>query len=264
MFFGFEHMTVAYGRRTVLHDVTLEVPRGRMVALIGRNGCGKSTLLRTVCRTVTPRSGQVVLQDRPLTEYSPRRRARQIAYLGQGLPTPCDIDVETLVSYGRYPHIAAGRGMTADDREVIDRVLEQTGLAPIRNRALTSLSGGELQRARIAMNLAQEPSVLILDEPTTHLDLGYQLELLELLRRLNRTLGLTVLMVLHDVDLAARYADLIYAMRDGRIVAVGAPDEVITAEHIREIFGVEAEILRDGTSGCPYVRPRTYIREDGQ
>lgn len=262
MYFGFEHITVSYGKHTVLRDVTMDVPQGKITVLIGRNGCGKSSLLKTVSRAVTPRSGCVILRDRPLDAYSPKERARQIAYMGQSMPTVADIDVETLVSYGRYPHTVPGRGMTAYDREVIHSAIVQTDLNAIRNRALTTLSGGELQRARVAMNLAQEPSVLILDEPTTHLDLGYQLEILELLRKLNRTLGLTVLMVLHDIDLAARYADMIFALCDGRIVTFGTPDEVITADHVRTIFGVESEILRDEANGCPYVRPRNCIREE--
>lgn len=264
MFFGFEHITVAYGKHTVLNDVTLEVPQGRICVLIGRNGCGKSSLLRTVSRAVKPKSGRVIWQDRPLDEYSPRQRARGIAYLGQSVSSPADIDVETLVSYGRYPHMSAGRGMTAHDRKVIEHALMQAGLDAIRNRALNTLSGGELQRARIAMNLAQEPSILILDEPTTHLDIGYQLEIMELLRKLNRELGLTVLMVLHDVDLAARYADRICGICDGRLDVAGTPEGVITVENMRRLFGIESEILWDETNGCPYVRPRTYTNEENE
>jgi iron complex transport system ATP-binding protein len=262
MYFGFERITVSYGKHAVLSDVTLEVPRGSITVLIGRNGCGKSSLLKTVSRAVKPKAGRVILEGRSLMAYTPRQLAKRIAYLGQAVPMPSDIDVETLVSYGRYPHTAPGRGITAHDRDVIDRVLRQTGLEAIRNRTLTTLSGGELQRARIAMNLAQEPSVLILDEPTTHLDLGYQLELLELLRRLNRTLGLTVLMVLHDINLAARYADMIYVIHDGGVAASGAPDDVITDGHMRDVFGIEAQILRDEINGCPYVRPQTALREE--
>lgn len=264
MFFGFEHMTVAYGKHTVLNDVTLEVPQGKVCVLIGRNGCGKSSLLRTVSQTVRPRAGQVVWLNRPLTDYPPRQRARGIAYLGQSAPIPADIDVETLVSYGRYPHAVAGRGMTAYDREMIDLALVRTGLEKIRNRALNTLSGGELQRARIAMNLAQEPSVLILDEPTTHLDIGYQLEIMELLRGLNREMGLTVLMVLHDVDLAARYADRIYGICDGRLAVDGTPAEVISTENMRRLFGIEADILWDEKNKCPYVRPRTYASKENE
>ena len=262
MFFGFEHISVAYGKHTVLRDVTLEVPQGEISVLIGRNGCGKSSLLRTVSRAVKPRLGRVIWNDRPLADYTPRQRACGIAYLGQSLPTVAAIDVETLVSYGRYPHTVAGRGLTAHDREVIDRAIEQTGLDALRNRALTTLSGGELQRARIAMNLAQEPSVLILDEPTTHLDIGYQLEIMELLRRLNRSLGLTVLMVLHDIDLAARYADRIFGLANGYLAVDGSADEVITAENMRMLFGIEAEILQDEENGCPYVRPQRYLHKE--
>ena len=262
MYFGFEHITVAYGKHTVLQDITLEVPRGRMVALIGRNGCGKSSLLRTVSGAVKPRTGQVILEGHPLAKLAPRERARRIAYLGQAPFLPADIDVETLVSYGRYPYIRRGCGMTASDCEAVDRALLRTELMPLRNRLLTSLSGGELQRARIAMNLAQEPSVLILDEPTTHLDIGYQLEILELLRDLNRSLGLTVLMVLHDINLAARYADLIFGILNGRIAVSGTPDEVITAAGIRTLFAIDAEIHRSAQGGYLYLHPQTYIHEE--
>ena len=262
MFFGFESISVSYGKKQVLRDLTLEVPRGKIVALIGPNGCGKSSLLKTVSRAVIPSAGRVMLEGRPLEDYKPRQRAQRIAYLPQECPIPDDMDVETLVSYGRYPHRTVGRGMTAADRAVIERVLHETGLRALRNASLNTLSGGELQRARIAMNLAQEPMVLILDEPTTHLDIGYQLEILELLRRLNRTMGLTVLMVLHDIDLAARFADRICAIHGGTVGACGTPDEVITAQNMRKLFGIHAEILRDERNHCPYLRPIARIHEE--
>lgn len=262
MYFGFENITVAYGKHTVLEDIILEVPRGRMVALIGRNGCGKSSLLKTVSGAVKPKSGGIIWEGQSLQKLTARQRARQIAYLGQASVTPAEIDVETLVSYGRYPYLRRGCGMTASDREAVELALVRTELVPLRNRMLSSLSGGELQRARIAMNLAQEPSVLILDEPTTHLDIGYQLEILELLRELNRSLGLTVLMVLHDINLAARYADLIYGILDGHIAVSGTPDEVITEESIRALFDIDAEILRAAQGGYPYLHPRAYIHKD--
>ena len=262
MFFGFEHISVSYGKKQVLRDLTLEVPRGEFVVLIGPNGCGKSSLLKTVSGAVIPQTGRILLEGRELASYKPRLRARRIAYLPQECPPLCDLDVETLVSYGRYPHMVPGRGLTAADRAVIDRVISRTGLEDLRFHSVTSLSGGEVQRARIAMNLAQEPTVLILDEPTTHLDIGYQLEILELLRRLNRTMGLTVLTVLHDINLAARYADRIYAIQNGTIGAAGSPEEVITAQNMRKLFGIRAEILRDEQHHCPYLRPLSRVHKE--
>lgn len=262
MYFGFDGITVAYGKRTVLRSLTLEVPQGKILTLIGPNGCGKSSLLRTVTGAVTPCGGQVLLQGRPLSSYPARQRARQIACLPQSQPIPAGIDVRTLVSYGRYPHIVPGRGPTAADRAAVDRALALTGMTPYADRSLSTLSGGELQRARLAMNVAQEPQILLLDEPTTYLDIAYQLEIMELVRDLNRTLGLTVLMVLHDINAAARYSDLICTVGDGTILHAGTPDEVITSEVMRRVFGIEAEIGRDPTHGCPHVIPLSSIKEN--
>lgn len=255
MYFGFEQITVRYGKKTVLQNLSLEVPRGKIVTLIGQNGCGKTSLLRTVSRAVSPITGRVVLEGRPLDAYSPKKLARRIAYLAQTHTSPPDIDVRTLVSYGRYPYAVFGRGMTAADAEIVDRALSLTGLTELQHQTLSTLSGGECQRAWIAMNVAQEPEIMILDEPTTHLDIGHQIEVLELVRELNRNLGITILMVLHDLNLAARYSDLLYAIRDGGLYASGSPAEVITAEHLRELFDIDAKILWDGTHQCPFFIP---------
>ncbi len=263
MYFGFEGITIRYGQKTVLQGLSLEVPRGKIVSLIGQNGCGKSSLLKTVSRTVTRSSGRVVIDDKPMEAYSPKQLARRIAYLSQEHISPPDIDVRTLVSYGRYPHTVFGRGMTGADAEIIDRALALTGLTELQDRSLETLSGGERQRARIAMTVAQEPEILILDEPTTYLDVGYQIEVLELVRELNRALGITILMVLHDLNLAARYSDLLCAIRDGTLYAAGTPAEVITSANLREIFGIEAEILYDREHRCPYFIADKSLRRGG-
>lgn len=262
MYFGFEHITVEYGKKTVLRDLSLEVPRGKIVTLIGQNGCGKSSLLKTISRAVTQKSGRVVYDGKPIGAYPPKKLAQKIAYLAQVHTSPPDIDVRTLVSYGRYPYTVFGRGMTKADAAIIDRALAMTGLTELQNQTLATLSGGERQRAWIAMNVAQEPEILILDEPTTYLDIGYQVEVLELVRQLNRTLGITILMVLHDLNLAARYSDLLFAIRDGGLYAAGTPDEMLTTEHLRDIFGIDAKIIRDEEHHCPFFIPNKSLKGD--
>lgn len=168
MYFGFQDIYASYGKKEILRGLTLDIPRGKIVTLIGQNGCGKSTLLKTVSKAVIPKSGKVVYLDKKLSSYPPKQLAQRIAYLSQVHESPPDIDVRTLVSYGRFPHSRFGRGLTAEDGEIIDRALALTGLTHLKDRILATLSGGERQRAWIAMTIAQEPEILILDEPTTY------------------------------------------------------------------------------------------------
>ena len=256
MYFGFHDIYADYGKKAVLRGLTLEIPRGKVVTLIGQNGCGKSTLLKTVSKTVAPKRGEVVYADKQLSAYPPKELARKIAYLSQVHESPPDIDVRTLVSYGRFPYTRFGRGLTAKDGEIIDRALSLTGLSSLGERILSTLSGGERQRAWIAMTIAQEPEILILDEPTTYLDVSYQVEVLELIRRLNRELGITIVMVLHDINLAARYSDLLAAIREGVLFASGTPEEMVTEKHLSEIFEIEAAVYKDPIHGCPYFIPQ--------
>ena len=256
MYFGFRNICVEYGKKEVLRGLTLDIPRGKVVTLIGQNGCGKSTLLKTVSKAVTPRQGEVVFLDRKLSAYPPRRLAQKIAYLAQVHESPPDIDVRTLVSYGRFPYSRFGRGMTAEDSRIIDRALSLTGLTDLSDRILSTLSGGERQRAWIAMTIAQEPEILILDEPTTYLDVSYQVEVLELIRRLNRELGITIVMVLNDINLAARYSDCLAAIRGGVLFAAGTPDEMVTEKNLHDIFEIEAAVYKDPIHGCPYFIPQ--------
>ena len=227
MYFGFRNLSVNYGKKEVLRALNVDIPRGKVVTVIGQNGCGKSTLLKTVSKAVMPKRGEVIFCDKKLGEYAPKRLAQQIAYLSQVHESPPDIDVRTLVSYGRYPYSKFGRGMTRPDAEIIDRALALTGLTDLQHRILSTLSGGERQRAWIAMTIAQEPEILILDEPTTYLDVSYQVEVLEIVKKLNRELGITIIMVLHDINLAARYSDVLMAVKGGRLYAAGAPSEIV-------------------------------------
>ena len=253
MYFGFDRITAAYGRGkpSVLRELTLPIAQGEIVALLGPNGCGKSTLLRTVPRLLRSQSGRVIYRDAPLSLLSPRKAAQKIAYLAQSHTAPPDLPVRTLVGYGRYPH---GHD-AARDAAILNDTLKRTGLTGLADRPLSALSGGERQRAWIAMAVCQQPEILLLDEPTTHLDIGYQLEVLELVRSLRDELGITVLMVLHDLNLAARYADRLCAMRDGRIVADGSPRSVLSAAMLRDVFGISADIYHDSVNDCPYFIP---------
>lgn len=261
MYFGFENICVRFGSKNVLKDLTLALSPGEFTVLIGQNGCGKSTLLRTVFQTVKPSSGQVVLNGRPLTAYSAAERAKKIAYLPQSANDMPDMEVAALVACGRYPHTGIGHRLTERDREIVEDAMRVTGVAQLGCRKLATLSGGEYQRARLAMCVAQQPQILILDEPTTHLDIGYQLEVLDLIRRLNRERGMTVLAVLHDLNHAARYADRICAIRDGGLYAAGAPREVLTAPCLRALFGIRAEIGWDAEYDCPTVYAKPVAEE---
>ena len=255
MYFGFRNITVDYGKKKVLTGLSLDVPKGRIMTLIGQNGCGKSTLLKVIPRAVTPRSGFCELDGRPIREYRSKLLAKRIAYLAQVHTSPPDIDVRTLVSYGRYPYMKPGRGLTKADGDIVTDVIRMTGLEKLSEQPLSTLSGGERQRAWIAMTVAQEPEILVLDEPTTYLDIGYQIEVLELVKSLNRKLGITILMVLHDLNLAARYSDILAAVKDGRIHASGTPYEVLTAENLRALFGIGAAVTKDEVHDCPFFIP---------
>ena len=260
MYFGFENITITYNKKTVLRNFSMEVPKGRIVTLIGQNGCGKSSLLKTVSKAVKAREGRVIFCDKDIKDYKPKLLAQNIAYLAQVHSSPPDIDVSTLVSYGRYPYTGQGKGLTFHDRDVIENAIDMTGLSQLKERRLETLSGGERQRAWIAMTIAQEPKVLILDEPTTYLDIGYQMEILELVKNLNKELGITILMVLHDLNLAARYSDLLYIVKDSKLYAQGTPKEIINEDNLRDVFAIEASVKDDKRHSCPFFIPHKSIK----
>lgn len=255
MYFGFQDITIAFGKHTVLEHVTMDFQRGKLTTIIGPNGCGKSSLIKTVCRTVVPVTGNAVFRDKSVKAYPPKELARRIAYLPQVHMSPRDIDIRTLVSYGRYPYKRFGRGMTEEDSRIIDEALELTGLSRIGDRLLNNLSGGEKQRAWIAMTICQQPEILLLDEPITYLDVGYQVEVLELIRELGQRLKITIVMVLHDMNFTARYSDQVYVIKDGAVENCGSPDEIITAETMKSVFHIGSQIIRDEKNGCPFLIP---------
>ncbi len=252
-------LQIGYGERTVVRDLSLDITPGGITALVGPNGSGKSTLLKTLARLLVPSRGAVYLNGTALTRLPSAAVARDLAILPQGPVAPAGLTVHELVEQGRYPHAGALRMLRRQDHAAITEALALTGMTPFVYRGLESLSGGERQRAWIALALAQATPILLLDEPTTFLDIGHQLEVLELVRRLNVERGMTVILVLHDLNQAARYAGRMVVLDAGRIVADGPPDSVLTADLLAAVFGVRAHILRDPESNTPVCLPYAAV-----
>ncbi len=256
-------LRLAYDGAPVVHDLDLVVPGGAVTAIVGANACGKSTLLRGLARIMRPRGGLVTLDGRDIHRLPTREVARMVGLLPQGPTAPDGIRVADLVARGRHPHQGVLRRWSAGDDEVVAAALAATGTAELADRPVDALSGGQRQRVWIAMALAQDPDVLLLDEPTSFLDVAHQVDVLDLLAGLNRTHGTTVAMVLHDLNMAARYADHMVAMAAGRIVRRGTPEEVMTPETIRDAFGLEARVVADPVSGTPMMVPVGRFRREG-
>ncbi|MGV8881619.1 MAG: ABC transporter ATP-binding protein [Rhodoglobus sp.] len=250
-----EQITLAYGDRTVIDGLDLAIAPGKVTAIVGANGCGKSTLLRALVRLLPPREGQVILDGKALHLRPTKEIARLLGLLPQRPVAPEGIVVADLVGRGRHPHQKMLARWTARDYEAVAEALAATGVADLADRSVDELSGGQQQRVWIAMALAQETDVLLLDEPTTFLDVAHQIEVLDLLTDLNLTRGTTIVMVLHDLNLAARYADELVAVRDGRVHAIGGPETVITEEIVHEVFGLRSSVITDPLSGKPLVVP---------
>lgn len=251
-----EALTIRYRDRIIVPRLDLVIPPGRITAIVGPNGCGKSTLLKALTRLIPAKEGRVVLDGTELRSRSAKDLARTIGLLPQSPTAPEGIAVADLVSRGRHPHQKAFARFTAHDGEVVAGALAATGTAELADRPVDELSGGQRQRVWIAMALAQETDILLLDEPTTFLDLSHQIDVLDLLADLNQLQGTTIVMVLHDINLAARYADHLIAMRAGEIVADGPPGDVLTEELISEVFDLHAVVMTDPVSGTPIIIPR--------
>ncbi|MDQ0426285.1 ABC transporter ATP-binding protein [Cellulomonas iranensis] len=248
-------VTVGYDDRVVVHDMTLSVAPGAITAIVGANGCGKSTLLRAMARLLKARTGRVLLDGTPIDTMPSRDVATVLGLLPQTPVSPEGIAVADLVGRGRYPHQGWFRRWTAQDDAVVEQALVATDTLDLADRPVDELSGGQRQRVWIAMALAQQTDVLLLDEPTTFLDVAHQVEVLDLLTDLNRERGTTIVMVLHDLNLAARYADDLVALTDGRLYAQGDPADVVTEQMVRDVFGMAARVVPDPVSGCPLVLP---------
>ncbi|MFJ6679595.1 ABC transporter ATP-binding protein [Microbacterium sp. NPDC091382] len=250
-----EAITLAYGDRTIVDTLDLTVPAGQVTAIVGANACGKSTLLKAMARLLPPKSGRVVLDGKDIHRMPTKRVARDLGLLPQSPIAPEGIAVSDLVSRGRTPHHGPLARWTPADDDAVARALEATDIVAIADRPVDELSGGQRQRVWIAMALAQQTDVLLLDEPTTFLDVSHQIDVLDLLTDLNRSRGTTIVMVLHDLNLAARYADHLVAMSAGRVFASGNPETVLTADTVREVFGLESRVIPDPLTGRPLVLP---------
>ena len=246
---------LGYGERTIVEKLSIGIPPGRFTVIVGANACGKSTLLRGMARLLAPASGGVYLDGRAIHQMSTREVATLLGVLPQTPVAPDGITVADLVGRGRYPHQGWFRRWTPQDDEAVEEALRATDILDLADRAVDELSGGQRQRVWIAMALAQQTDVLLLDEPTTFLDVAHQVEVLDLLTDLNRSRGTTIVMVLHDLNLAARYTDHLVALREGRLVAQGAPRDVVTPELVAEVFGMTAQVVPDPVSGTPLVVP---------
>lgn len=250
-----QDIALGYGDRPVIENMTLEVPPGKITSIVGPNGCGKSTLLRALSRLLKPEGGDVLLDGKPLRSRTPKQLAKVLGLLPQSPIAPEGIVVTDLVGRGRHPHQGIMGRWSPRDYEVVAQSLASTRTVNLAERAVDELSGGQRQRVWIAMSLAQETDILLLDEPTTFLDLANQLEILDLLTDLNASKETTIVMVLHDINLAARYSDYLVAMKDGAIMHQGTPDEVVTPETMLEVFGIRCQVHPDPVSDSPLVMP---------
>lgn len=252
--FDIKGLTFSYGTNEVIKGLDLSIKQGKVTTLIGANGCGKSTLFNLITKNLRPNRGEIRLEGKDISQVKLKDFARQVAIVHQYNTAPADISVEKLVAFGRTPYHGFGSPSNSEeDEEKIKRALEITNTEKLKDKAVAQLSGGQKQRVWIAMALAQDTKILFLDEPTTYLDIRYQLQILKLVRKLNEEYGMTVIMVLHDINQSLYYSDEIVAMKDGRITAQGKPEEIITSELIKNVYDVELGI--SAVNGRPFVLP---------
>ncbi|KAA8785452.1 ABC transporter ATP-binding protein [Paenibacillus polysaccharolyticus] len=254
-------LDIAYEERLIVEDLNIQIPQGKITALVGANGSGKSTILKTMARIMSPKAGSVLLDGKSIHKQSTREVAKQLAILPQNPTAPEGLTVTELVSYGRFPYQKGFGSMRAEDKRMIEWAIEVTGMTEFHDRPIDQLSGGQRQRAWIAMALAQETDILFLDEPTTFLDMAHQLEVLQLLEHLNATANRTIVMVVHDLNHASRYAQHMIGIKQGKAIAEGSPVEVMTSDVLREVFNIEADIVMDPRSNVPLCLPYALAGE---
>ncbi|MGL5694695.1 MAG: ABC transporter ATP-binding protein [Peptostreptococcaceae bacterium] len=244
-------LNISYGNLDIVKNLNLDIPKGKITTIIGSNGCGKSTILKTIARIIEPKSGDILINNVNLKSQSPKDIAKTMAVLPQSPQAPNGLTVEELIAYGRFPHQNGFGKSKKEDKDIVTWALKSTGIEEFRDRPIQDLSGGQRQRAWIAMALAQQTDILILDEPTTYLDLAHQLEILTLLEELNRTQGTTIVMVIHELNNAARFADNMIGVKKGQVVCQGEPSKVMTEENLRELFNIDAVIVQDPRNHKP-------------
>ncbi|NOH95879.1 Fe(3+) dicitrate ABC transporter ATP-binding protein FecE [Vibrio sp. 99-70-13A1] len=245
-----QNLSVAYGKQTIIQDLSLNIPKGKITALVGPNGCGKSTLLKTLVRINKPSSGEVLFEGKAISSYQDKSLARSLSLLPQILVSPEGITVRKLVEYGRSPYLSHWGRLNQEDKKIVEQAMLNTGVAEFADKAVESLSGGQRQRAWIAMVMAQDTDVVMLDEPTTYLDMSHQVELMNLMRQMNDN-GKTVVVVLHDLNQACRYCDHLIVLEQGALITQGSPEEVFTEALLDEVFDLKARVFRDPVSGTP-------------
>ena len=237
-----KNLSFSYGSNQILSDISLTIPRGKITTIMGANGCGKSTLFSLMTKNLTPGKGKILLEEKSIKKYSLSEFARKVSIVHQHNSAAEDITIERLVSYGRTPYQKMLGGKSEEDERLIEQALQVTGLLDLRDREIGRLSGGQRQRVWIAMALAQNTELLFLDEPTTYLDIRYQLQILRLIRRLNEEYGFTIIMVLHDVNQSLYYSDEIVALKAGKCIAQGSPQQILTGELIQKVYGVTLKV----------------------
>lgn len=240
-------LKVQYDKKVVIENLSLTIAEKKITTIIGPNGCGKSTLLKAISKNLSIAGGDVIIEGKPLKSYPTKGLAKAMAMLPQGPKVPSDVSVSELVGFGRYPFVPFGRRFQKEDYAMVNWALDKTDMRRLRCRKVNSLSGGERQRAWIAMALAQEPRILLLDEPTTYLDIAHQFETLELIKEIGHKTDMTIVMVLHDINQAARYSDEVIVLKEGHLMAQGTPEEVIHEGTMREVFSLEGDFFIHGS-----------------
>lgn len=256
-----ENLSVAYENNIIIEDMNLAIPKGKVSIIIGANGCGKSTLLKTIARINKPKNGEIFINDKNINKIKEKDIAKEVAFLPQGPVCPSGLTVRELVAFGRFPHQKIIGGLSSYDKDVINWSIEETGLSEFADREVENLSGGQRQRAWIAMTIAQETEIIMLDEPTTYLDMSFQLEVLEVLEKLNKEKNITVVLVLHELNNACRFAHNIIGLKKGKIICEGSPIEVINKETLKEIYGIDASLKISENGKYPICMEYKLLRE---